>query len=148
MGGAGSKSHRLILSEPDLHAVSDEFDEPLTEAEVKLLADNPLRAGQLLRIKNDAETTAENAKTADASVPQDAYRHVLWSFLLTNKYDAAFAKRVTDSHEEGDTGNSPAEREMDYNNNQVGRQYAELKVRRAEILGKIKSDPMAVLEPK
>ena len=143
---ADSEAYRLILSAPDLHAVSDQFLEPLTAAEVDLLADNPLRAAQLLRIKNDAEDSSTKAKATDDSVPQDAYRHVLWSFLLTNKYGAPFAERVTNSHEEGDTGNTPAEREMDYRNNEVGRYYSEQKVSRREILSRISSDPLVVLQ--
>ncbi len=139
------QGHILKLSVPDLKSISDKFEEPLTDAEVELLANNPLRAAQLLRIKDDAESNAASAKSNDDSVPQDAYRHVLWSFLLANKYGADFAKEVTDSHEQGDTGNTPAERDMDYNNNEVGRGYAAKKIRRNDILEKIRSDPAVVL---
>ena len=144
--GKSERGYKLVLSSVDLKNISGQFEEPLTDAEVELLANNPLRAAQLLRIKDDAESTAADANAADESVPQDAYRHVLWSFLLTKKYGAQFAEEVTDSHEEGDTGNTPAEREMDYRNNEVGRTYADRKIRRANILSELQSDPAVVLE--
>lgn len=138
--------HALVLSKSDLQEVSQHFQEELTDAEVGVLAEYPLRAAQLLRMKDDAESTSFKAKQADDSVPQDAYRHVLWSYLLTNKYGADFAKRVTDAHEEGDTGNTPAERDMDFNNNAVGRELAQAKVRRVDILKRVKTDPEVIRE--
>ena len=124
----------LVLSAEDLQPVSEMFDEAFTDAEIELISTYPLRAAQLFRIKDDAELTAKKAQEHDEQVPQDAYRHVLWSYLLTNKYGASFAQSVTDAHEQGDTGNTPAEREMDLQNNAIGRRYAEQKMRRNQIL--------------
>ena len=138
----------LVLEGADLHAISGMFHESLTDAEVRLIADYPLRAAQLLRIKDDAESTAEQAKQNDESVPQDAYRHVLWSYLLTRKYGAAFAERMTDAHEEGDTGNTEAEMKMDLNNNAYGRKLADRGVRRAELLSHAKNDDEVIREAK
>ena len=76
----------LVLAEDDLRSVSALFDEGLTDAEIGLISTYPLRAAQLLRVKNDSESSAKSAHQRDQGVPQDAYRHVLWSFLLTNKY--------------------------------------------------------------
>lgn len=139
--------HALVIVPEDLRPVSERFDEALTEAEIELIATYPLRVAQLLRIKDDAETTAANAKKGDDQVPQDAYRHVLWSFLLTRQYGAPFAERVTDAHEQGDTGNTPAESEMDYHNNAIGRRWAEQNLRRNEILSRVLSDPDVIREP-
>lgn len=138
----------LVLAAQDLRLVSELFDESLTDAEIELISTYPLRIAQLLRIKDDAESTAKTAKIQNEQIPQDAYRHVLWSFLLTNKYGAAFAQRVTDAHEQGDTGNTPAEREMDYHNNAIGRQYAEQKVRRNRLLKRVVSDADVIREPR
>lgn len=138
----------LVLDTEDLRPLSDMFDEALTDAEIELISTYPLRVPQLLRIKEDAESTAEAAKASDQQVPQDAYRHVLWSFLLTNEYDAAFAQQVTDAHEEGDTGNTPAERDMDYNNNAIGRRFSQQKVRRNQILARVQSDADVIREPR
>jgi hypothetical protein len=136
----------LVLSSDDLRPLSKMFDEALTDAEISLIASYPLRAAQLLRTKDDAESTAKVAHERDEQVPQDAYRHILWSYLLTKKYGAEFAERVTNAHEEGDTGNSPAEREMDYHNNAVGRSYAEQSVPRQQILTRLESDQAVIRE--
>ena len=137
----------LVIVPEDLRPISKLFDEALTEAETELIATYPLRVAKLLRIKDDAETTSEAAKRRDDQVPQDAYRHVLWSFLLTRQYGAPFAERVTDAHEQGDTGNTPAEREMDLHNNAIGRRWAEQDLRRKQILERVLSDPDVIGEP-
>ncbi len=137
----------LVIVPEDLRPVSKLFDEALTEAEIELIATYPLRVTKLLRIKDDAETTSEDAKQRDDQVPQDAYRHVLWSFLLTRQYGAQFAERVTDAHEQGDTGNTPAEREMDFHNNAIGRRWAEQDLRRQQILSRVLNDPDVIREP-
>lgn len=138
----------LVLAADDLRPVSELFDEAFTDAEIELISTYPLRAAQLLRIKDDAESTAKSAHARDEQVPQDAYRHVLWSYLLTNRYGAAFAQRVTDAHEQGDTGNTPAERDMDFHNNAIGRRYAEQKLRRSGILTRVESDADVIREPR
>ena len=140
-----ANENRLMLFTEDLRPISRKFDEELTEAEMELISRHPLRTPNLLRIKDDAESTAKKAFNQDNQVPQDAYRHVLWSFLLTRKYDSDFAQEVTDSHEQGDTGNTPAERDMDYRNNAVGRRYAREKIGRSQILTRLLSDPEVVL---
>ena len=139
--------YALVLVHSDLQSVSELFSEPLTEAEIELLASYPLRAAQLLSIKEDAETTARKAKQLDDSVPEDAYRHVLWSYLLTREFGKRFAQRVTDSHEEGDTGNTAEEKQMDLNNNKVGRRLAGEEFKWGQILSHVKTDPRVVREP-
>ncbi len=138
----------LVLAADDLRPVSDLFDEAFSDAEIELISTYPLRAAQLLRIKDDAESTAKSAYESDEQVPQDAYRHVLWSYLLTNRYGAEFAERVTDAHEQGDTGNTPSEREMDIHNNSIGRRCAEQKLRRNQILTHVESDADVIREPR
>ncbi len=81
-------------------------------------------------------------------MPEDAYRHVLWSFLLTRTYGPEFARRVTDAHEIGDTGNTEADHRMDYNNNDIGRRYAAEGVQEAELLGRVRTDGRVVRSPR
>lgn len=140
-------SYFLQLNHDDVAQLSSQFEEALTAAEVAIIADYPVRAARLLEIKNFAESTAQQAHDQDETIPQDAYRHVLWSYLLAKNYGQEFAKRVGDAHEAGDTGNTPAEREMDYHNNAIGRDYAEQKVRRTSILQRVLSDPNVRREP-
>lgn len=137
----------LRLTSADLARVSERFDEKLTEAEVELIAGYPLRAARLLEIKDTAEVDSSAAHQRDTTVPKDAYRHILWSFLLTNVYDADFAKRVGDAHEKGETGNTPAEREMDYHNNAIGRSYSEKKYIRGSLLKRLLADSNVQREP-
>ncbi|MCG8450103.1 MAG: hypothetical protein MI725_11065 [Pirellulales bacterium] len=135
-----AQGNALALEPADVEKLSELFSEKLTAAEVALVAANPLRAPKLLRIKDDAESTAESAHDKDSAVPQDAYRHVLWSFLLTRKYGAEFAEQVTSAHEQGDTGNTAAERDMDLHNNRIGRHYAAQKLKRRQVLQKVLED--------
>lgn len=137
----------LVLDPNDMRSVSAHFSEPLTDAELELIASYPLRVARLLRIKQDAEDTAAAAKLQDASVPEDAYRHILWSYLLTRTYGPQFAQRVTNAHEQGDTGNTPAERRMDLHNNELGRDWSGAGLQRNEILPRVLSDPAVVKEP-
>ncbi len=137
----------LRLRTDDVAKLSSRFDEALTRAEVQLIADDPLRAARLLEIKDSAETDSREAHQQDDTVPEDAYRHVLWSYLLASTYGEEFAKRVGDAHEAGDTGNTPAERAMDYHNNEIGRNYAQLEFKRNTILRRVLNDSDVRREP-
>ena len=130
----------LALDEEDVAALSELFEDKLTEAEVELIASNPFRAARLLQIKDTAESTSARASQKDPSVPQDAYRHVLWSYLLTQAYDAEFAEQVGVAHETGDTGNTEAERQMDLHNNAIGRNYAEQGMKQTALLKHLLGD--------
>ncbi len=131
----------IILDRNDVASLSARFEEKLTDAEVDIIAKHPLRAPRLLEIKDDAESTSARASQADEEVPQDAYRHILWSYLLTQAYGAEFAEQVGDAHEQGDTGNTQAEREMDLHNNAIGRKYSDEGVSRRAVLNRLLADP-------
>ncbi len=131
----------LALNEEDVASLSSLFEERFTDAEVELISSYPLRAARLLQIKDLAEVKSVKANQRDASVPQDAYRHVLWSYLLTQAYGEEFAEQVGNAHESGDTGNTAAEREMDLHNNAIGRKYAEQDIKQNEVLQHLMSDP-------
>ena len=89
----------LQVDREDLARQAKHFSRPLTDAEIDVVAEHPLRAPRLLFLKKYAENTAAAARESDASVPEDAYRHVLWSFHLTREYGPTFAEQVTDAHE-------------------------------------------------
>lgn len=139
----------LRMNGDDIMKISGEFNlkVPLTDAEVGLLSRHPLRAPRLLQIRSYARRESKKAHSEDPSVPEDAYRHVLWSYLLTKEYGGEFAAKVTDAHEQGMTGNTPAERKMDIANNALGQKYARLKVPEIKILKLAKSDPKVVRSP-
>ena len=139
MGWRDGESN-LTMDPVDLKQISNQLEEPLTEAEIKVVSEYALRAPRLLRIRDQAQITSRDARQKDSSVPEDAYRHVLWSFLLTRAYGADFAKVVTDAHEEGETGNTALERKMDYHNNEIGRSYAKKGYSESSLLGRAMTD--------
>jgi len=138
---------RLTMDRESLQVISKVMGEQLTAPELELLAANPLQSPRLLRIRDQAQETAYQAHAAQEFIPEDAYRHVLWSYLLTKAYGEKFATAVTDAHEQGGTDNSEAERQMDYANNAAGRRYAGRKVKQEELLGLLLNDPAVIRTP-
>lgn len=119
---------RLRANGDDLMNMAARFNlrHPLTGAEVEILSRHPLRAARLFSIRNRARSLARDAHRGNRLISMDAFRHIYWSYLLTKRYGDGFATAVADSHEEGRTGNTPAEKAMDLQNNAVGRKYARL----------------------
>ncbi len=130
----------IILNKESLKIISWLFEEPLTDPEIDLLSRNPFRAPRLLRIKDEAQKISHKAHSLNETIPEDAYRHILWSYLLTRQYGTDFARQVTDAHEQGITDNSAAEHRMDYTNNRIGRRYAYKKYGEEEILFQLLRD--------
>jgi hypothetical protein len=135
------REYILVLNRETLLVVSRILEEELTDPEVDLFARNPFRAPQLLRIRNDAQLTAKLEHARNPLVPEDSYRHVLWSYLLTRAYGPQFAEKATDAHELGATDNTEAERHKDKVNNAIGRQYALQNRSREDILSLLMADP-------
>lgn len=135
----------------DLEGIRDlaaRYSEAISEVELDVISRYPLQAPRMLEIKNRAIAQSVEAADRDATVPQDAYRHVLWSFLLTRAFGQDLAREIMDAHEIGSTTNTEADHRMDYNNNEVGIRYA-LEGRRAdELLRLTKSDPQVIRSPR
>ncbi len=77
---------QLTMDKNDLMELSKYLrtkDETLTEAEVDILVDNPALAPRLLRIANLAYRIAVEAAGDDREFSKDAYRHITWSYLLS-----------------------------------------------------------------
>lgn len=141
-----NNSYRLTMDRESLRVISWIMAEKLTDPEVDFLSLNPIKAPRLLHIRNDAQESARRAHEEHAVIPEDAYRHVLWSYLLTQTYGEAFAQVVTDAHEQGKTDNSEAEHRMDYTNNAVGRKYAAQHYQRHELIDRLLNDPNVIRE--
>lgn len=135
---------KVTMDKESLQVISWIMAEKLTDPEIELLSQNPFKAPRLLQIRNDAQESAILAHEEHSVVPTDAYRHVLWSYLLTKAYGEEFAKKVTDAHEQGKTDNTPAEHQMDYANNSVGRRYATQNYKRNEVLDRLLKDPEVI----
>lgn len=136
----------LRFDAADIRAAAVAMDIPLAQAEIDIVSTYPLRALDLMEITHTAKETARNTAVTQATVPEDAYRHVLWSYLLARRFGPAFSQMVTDAHETA-PGNTPAEHKMDYANNAVGRRYAAEGVLQEALLKRLLADPAVVRKP-
>lgn len=138
--------YRLVIDEDSVRKIARKFSSDLTSSEIKLIAEYPRRVSKLLLIKEYAETRAKELRVKE-SVPEDAYKHLLWSYKLTKAFGEEFAKLVTDAHEKGDYSDSTSEHEMDYNNNALGREYALKGVEEKELELLVFKDPRVIKAP-
>jgi hypothetical protein len=135
----------LVMSPDEMRKIVAKLNADLTEEEIRLVSLNPLLAPALFKITNHARSQAEAAHARDAAVPEDAYRHVLWSFLLTKAFGPEFAEQITNAHEIGSVQfNTEADHRMDYNNNKVGRDYVKAGYAEAQILQMVRTDPQVI----
>lgn len=148
---AGIESQRiqamtsLRMPVQDLITISAVLDEALTSHEIRLLSQNPLYAPELLQIRNYARSTAYYAGKSNSEIPKDAYRHILWSYLLTRAFGEKFSRQVTEAHEINPVlENTPAQLKMDENNNAVGRRYARLGYEESSLLNRLMKDPAVI----
>ncbi len=139
---------RLVMSAENVEKIAMQLDEELTPAEILLISRNPVRAPRLFAIKEYSKKKASEAAQENPEVSEDAYKHVLWSFLLAKEYDPAFSKEVTDAHEEGARKNTEADHIMDYQNNVVGRRYALEGVSESDVLARMLKDPSVIAKAK
>lgn len=137
---------RIFLDREDIRRVGDLTEEGLTAAEVEILASHPADAPRLIAIQRYATRVSTEAGRQGSGVPVDAYRHVLWSYLLTRAYGPEFAKTVTDAHEIGENKhhNTPQDHAMDYHNNRIGSDYAMKKLPESQLLEKVLLDPAII----
>lgn len=146
--------YRLVMDEKSLEQLGSVVSGiSVTSGDRRILARNPLRMPQLLRIRDKAETMARLAKEKDPAVPEDAYRHALWSYLLTKTYGEGFAREAGDAHEsEVDSEEVrkkgkkkiKAAQYQDFNNNAVGRSYALKGYPESNILHLVMNDPAII----
>lgn len=138
----------LTVRREDIAQIASLFDEGMGEDEIDLITAYPTRAARLLHIKNNAQKMSGQAKNKKPGNPTDAYRHVMWSYMITKEYGADFAKKITDAHETGSTTNSEGDHLMDYNNNYIGREYASKGYTQDSILRRILRDKRVVWSAK
>lgn len=137
----------LVINEDFFKNTAWLMEEEITDAEAELLSRHPFKLKKLIGIMQTARHEARSL-AREQGISQDAYRHVLWSYLLTTEYGPEFAKAFTDAHEIGDLTNTQAEHEMDYNNNAIGREYAAMGIPRHQILSRFLNDPHVIRRPR
>ncbi|MEJ2085315.1 MAG: hypothetical protein P8Y44_06510 [Acidobacteriota bacterium] len=118
---------RLRFSKPDITKIAEAAEIELSDEQVDLVSLFPLRVPAIVEITEAARDLSKKEFPGQEWL-EDALRHVSWSYRLTQEFGADFAKQVTDAHEKN-PGNTPNEHLMDYNNNAVGRIFAESGVR-------------------
>jgi hypothetical protein len=142
--------YRLVMDKNDLKKIAAMLPgQQPNPVDLEVIARNPVKAPQLLRLRDKAATAAALARQANAKVSEDAYRHTLWSYLLTKTYGEEFAKVVTDAHEafadeeelkKVGIENFNIASYQDLNNNAVGRRYAKAGYLESSILERVMTD--------
>ena len=142
--------YRLVMDRDDVKIIAATMSgRKATPMDLEMISQNPIKAPQLLRIRDRAAAAAKLANQKDPKIPEDAYRHVLWSYLLAKTFGEAFAKEVTDAHEVfADTGqmskeeieNRNIDSYQDLHNNSIGRYYAKMGYPESDILERVLTD--------
>ncbi len=136
---------RLRFRPSDIQAISDQKGMGLVPEQVEIVSLYPLRAPVILLVTDQARTLAKSHEPDDIWL-QDAHRHVIWSFLLTQAFGPQFAAMVTDAQEKR-PGNTPNERAMDFHNNAMGRRLYENQVTLAALPRRVREDPLIIRHP-
>lgn len=136
---------RLRFSEDDVRLLADEMGLHLGDEQIDMVSHYPLRVPVIGLSTEKARMISLRYYSGDLW-KQDALRHVVWSYLLTEAFGPDFAKIVTDA-QEAKPGNEHYERLMDYHNNAVGRILFDEKVPLSRIPGLIVRDSRIVLSP-
>jgi hypothetical protein len=113
----------LRLNPADILDAARSVELDLTEKEAEIIADFPSKVPAMIKITRDAKRLSNYEKNLDSSFPEDAYRHVYWSYHLTREFGPELAKEIADAHETA-PGNTKNERLMDFHNNEFGRTLA------------------------
>ena len=114
----------LFFNKDDLLAAADNFEDfDLSDKEAKLLSEHPARTLHILKITRDAKRISEKEKSRQKDFPDDAFKHLYWSYHLTRTFGPEFSKEITDAHETL-PNNTPQQRKMDFHNNEIGRKLA------------------------
>jgi len=148
------EEYRLVMDKNDLTKIAALLTgKKPNPIDIAVIARNPLKAAQLMKIRDKAETAAQLAAQQNPPIPEDAYRHILWSYLLAKMYGELFAKEVTDAHEAyADEEELQKMGRMSWDsasyqdlvNNAVGRQYAVMGYPESSILERVLTDPVII----
>lgn len=108
------------------------FEMDLVEKEAEIIANYPSKVPAMIKITRDAKRLSSFEKSLDDTFPEDAFRHIYWSYHLTREFGPELAKEITDAHETA-PGNTEKKRLMDFHNNEVGLKLAAKDISESEI---------------
>jgi len=142
--------YRLVMDKDDLTKIATMMPgQKPNPVDIEVIANNPIKAPQLLRLRDKAAAAADLVHKQNAKISEDAYRHTLWSYLLTKTYGEEFAKVVTDAHEafadeeeikKVGLKNFKIASYQDLVNNAMGRKYATMGYPESSILERVMTD--------
>jgi Domain of unknown function (DUF6973) len=136
----------LQFDQTDILRAAKIFDIELAEKEAEVIAFHPSLVPDMIRITSEAKRKSRAYRKKDRSFPEDAFRHVYWSYYLTRELGATLAKEVTDAHETA-PGNTPNERSMDYHNNEFARVLAKTNLSENHLLNLVLSSENIIRHP-
>lgn len=136
----------LKFNKDDIFTASKEFELELTEKEAEVIANYPSKVPVMLRITREAKQKSEQQKRIDQTFPEDAFRHIYWSYHLTRALGPELAKEITDAHETA-PGNTQKERLMDYHNNKVARGLANVNYSDDDLIKMVLNANNIILNP-
>jgi hypothetical protein len=136
----------LKFNDADIFEAAKSFDLDLSEKEAEIIANYPSKVPGMIKITRDAKKYSEFEKSKNKSFPEDAYRHIYWSYHLTREFGPDLAREITDAHET-EIGNTEKEHQMDYHNNEVARKYAEEILSTDEIKNRVLNSPEIIRDP-
>ena len=122
----------LRFDKNDIRHISNEVDLDLVDAEIEVIARHPSKVPAMIKITMQAKLLSGMEKAQNPQFPEDAFRHLYWSYHLTREFGPKLAKEITDAHETA-PGNTQNERLMDYHNNEVARMLARQKLTTAQL---------------
>ena len=139
-------SVRLQFNQEDVTKTAALFNIELTEQEADVISNYPSLVPDMIKITRDAQSKSMAYRKLDRSFPEDAFRHVYWSYHLTRKLGPEIAKEITDAHETA-LGNTPQERSMDYHNNDFGRSLAKTELSENQIRNLVLMSKNVIRQP-
>lgn len=125
----------------DLSEIAYVIEPKFTGEDVRIASKYFLKTPRLLHVRTLAETKAESLYQYGSKISYDTFRHIFWSYYLTQIFGSDFAHRVSEAHEAEGSGNTALESEKDRRNNALGIEYAERKLSEQDVEKMILQDP-------
>lgn len=142
----GNRTYLKLNKDDILDAAEDFPDVDISEKEAELISQFPARALHILKITREAKRISEKEKSKHDGFPDDAFKHIYWSYHLTKTFGADFAQEITDAHETL-PNNTPEQRKMDFHNNEIGRKIASGNLSVDELNSFVLNSPEVIRDP-